>query len=262
MPISDGLRVTVKPLSSITASLASAVSAPPEISAPAWPMRLPGGAVTPAMKPTIGFFMLSLAQRAASASSGPPISPIMMTASVSGSSLNRLHHVDVLQAVDRVATDADGARLAEADLGELGRRLRTVSVPERLDDADAALAVDVARHDADLDFIGGDEARAVGAQQQRLLATLGFLGLHAVAQFEHVADGDAFGDADGQVQVGLDGLPDGGGSARGRHVDHADRGAGLSLAASLTLAKMGMPSKSSPAFFGFTPATNAALPFA
>ena len=37
------------------ASLASAVSAPPEISAPAWPMRLPAGAVTPAMKPTIGF---------------------------------------------------------------------------------------------------------------------------------------------------------------------------------------------------------------
>jgi hypothetical protein len=70
------------------ASLASAVSAPPEISAPAWPMRLPGGAVTPAMKPTIGFFMWSLHQRAASASSGPPISPIMITASVSGSSLN------------------------------------------------------------------------------------------------------------------------------------------------------------------------------
>ena len=72
----------------MTASLASAVSAPPEISAPAWPMRLPGGAVTPAMKPTIGFFMWSLHQRAASASSEPPISPIMTTASVPGSSLN------------------------------------------------------------------------------------------------------------------------------------------------------------------------------
>ncbi len=34
-PISDGLRVILKPHSSITASLASAVSAPPEISAPA-----------------------------------------------------------------------------------------------------------------------------------------------------------------------------------------------------------------------------------
>jgi len=51
-------------------------------------MRLPAGAVTPAMKPTIGFFMLALHHCAASASSGPPISPIMITASVSGSSLN------------------------------------------------------------------------------------------------------------------------------------------------------------------------------
>ena len=34
------------------AILASAVSAPPEISTPAWPMRLPAGAVTPAMNPT------------------------------------------------------------------------------------------------------------------------------------------------------------------------------------------------------------------
>jgi len=76
-----------KEYGTMMASLASAVSAPPEISAPAWPMRLPGGAVTPAMKPTIGFFMWSLHQRAASASSGPPISPIMITASVSGSSL-------------------------------------------------------------------------------------------------------------------------------------------------------------------------------
>jgi hypothetical protein len=54
--------------------------------APAWPMRLPGGAVTPAMKPTTGFFMLDLTHRAAVSSSEPPISPIMITASVSGSS--------------------------------------------------------------------------------------------------------------------------------------------------------------------------------
>ena len=49
LPSSEGLRVMTKPDSSMMASLASAVSAPPEISAPAWPMRLPGGAVTPAM---------------------------------------------------------------------------------------------------------------------------------------------------------------------------------------------------------------------
>ena len=61
LAISDGLRVTVKPHSSMMASLASAVSAPPEINAPAWPMRLPAGAVTPAMKPTIGLLHVGLA---------------------------------------------------------------------------------------------------------------------------------------------------------------------------------------------------------
>jgi hypothetical protein len=55
--------------------------------APACPIRLPGGAVTPAMKPTTGFFMLSFTQRAAVSSSVPPISPIITTASVCGSSL-------------------------------------------------------------------------------------------------------------------------------------------------------------------------------
>src|SRR5690606_27151790 len=65
LPISDGSRVVRIPQASMTSSLASAVSSPPEISAPAWPIRFPGGAVTPAMKPTTGFFMLSLAQRAA-----------------------------------------------------------------------------------------------------------------------------------------------------------------------------------------------------
>ena len=67
---------------------------------------------------------------------------------------------------------------------------------------------------------GGDETRAVRAQQQGFLAASSNLGLHLVAHFEHVADGDAFSDADRQVQVGLDGLPDRGGRACGRHIDH------------------------------------------
>jgi hypothetical protein len=39
-------------------------------------MRLPGGAVTPAMKPTTGFFMFFFTHSAAVSSSEPPISPI------------------------------------------------------------------------------------------------------------------------------------------------------------------------------------------
>ena len=57
LPISAGLRVTLIPHSSITASFSCAVPLPPEMIAPAWPMRFPGGAVTPAMKPTTGFFI-------------------------------------------------------------------------------------------------------------------------------------------------------------------------------------------------------------
>src|ERR1700730_3629791 len=55
--ISERLRVVLIPHSSMTASFSLAVPLPPEIMAPAWPIRLPGGAVTPAMKPTTGFFM-------------------------------------------------------------------------------------------------------------------------------------------------------------------------------------------------------------
>src|SRR5207237_1902171 len=89
-PISAGLRVTLIPDASITASFSCAVPLPPEMIAPAWPILFPGGAVTPAMKPTTGFFMCCLTQRAAVSSSEPPISPTMITASVWGSSLNSL----------------------------------------------------------------------------------------------------------------------------------------------------------------------------
>ena len=48
------------------------------------------GAVAPAMKPAIGFLQCSLIHSAASSSAEPPISPIMMMPSVSGSALNIL----------------------------------------------------------------------------------------------------------------------------------------------------------------------------
>src|SRR3546814_11131998 len=54
---------------------------------------LPGGAVRPAMKPTIGFLRPFLASSfrncAASSSAEPPISPIMMIDCVSSSARNR-----------------------------------------------------------------------------------------------------------------------------------------------------------------------------
>ena len=68
-------------------TFSAAVPLPPEMIAPACPIRRPGGAVRPAMKETTGFFRFAAIQAAASSSALPPISPIMMTASVSGSSL-------------------------------------------------------------------------------------------------------------------------------------------------------------------------------
>ena len=80
------------PAASMAAILDSASPLPPEMIAPAWPMRRPGGAVRPAMKPTIGFLRPRLASSlrncAASSSAEPPISPIMTIASVCWSARN------------------------------------------------------------------------------------------------------------------------------------------------------------------------------
>jgi hypothetical protein len=75
------------PACSSAAYFSFAVPLPPEMIAPAWPMRRPGGAVAPAMKPTTGFLTFFWMNSAACSSALPPISPIMMIPSVSGSLL-------------------------------------------------------------------------------------------------------------------------------------------------------------------------------
>lgn len=49
LPMSARERTVFTPASCRAANFSSAVPLPPEMMAPAWPMRLPGGAVTPAM---------------------------------------------------------------------------------------------------------------------------------------------------------------------------------------------------------------------
>src|SRR5271169_3262362 len=88
-PISAGDFATLRPAFSMAAIFSAAVPLPPEIIAPAWPMRRPGGAVCPAINPTTGFFICILTNSAAVSSALPPISPIMITASVCGSRLNK-----------------------------------------------------------------------------------------------------------------------------------------------------------------------------
>src|SRR6185437_8371969 len=58
LPRAAGESDTAMPARFIASILSLAVPVPPEMIAPAWPMRRPGGAVEPAMKPTIGFLTL------------------------------------------------------------------------------------------------------------------------------------------------------------------------------------------------------------
>ena len=84
-PTSAGLLATVIPACSQAAIFSFAVPFTPEIIEPACPILLPGGAVCPAINPTTGFFSCSFTNAPASSSAVPPISPITMISSVSGS---------------------------------------------------------------------------------------------------------------------------------------------------------------------------------
>ena len=79
--------MTAMPAASKAAIFSAAVPLCPLMMAPAWPIRRPGGAVCPAMKPTTGFLTFAFTNSAAFCSSVPPISPIITMTSVPGSSL-------------------------------------------------------------------------------------------------------------------------------------------------------------------------------
>src|SRR5919106_2909522 len=86
---SVGDSATRKPAASSASTLEAAVPAPPEMIAPAWPIRFPSGAVRPAMKAAFGMSRRgSPAHAAAVSSAAPPISPMRTMASVSSSSAN------------------------------------------------------------------------------------------------------------------------------------------------------------------------------
>ena len=59
------------PAADIAAIFSSAVPVPPEMIAPAWPIRFPGGAVRPAMKPTTGLVTCALMKAADCLTGGP-----------------------------------------------------------------------------------------------------------------------------------------------------------------------------------------------
>src|ERR1700733_6901262 len=129
-------------------------------------------------------------------------------------------HFDEVGALDRIAADADGGGLAKTDLRGLEYRLVSQRAGAR-DDADFAGFENIARHDADLTFARGHDARAVRPNETRFRAAQRALDL------DHVEDGNAFGDADDKRDLGRDRLADRIRRARRRHIDDASVTAGF-----------------------------------
>ena len=128
--------------------------------------------------------------------------------------------VQVLQAVDRVAADADASRLPKPQLRELMDCLVSEGAGAR-DHADRAFFVNVAGHDADFDFVRGDDAGAVGANQDRLGRA------HCGAHGYHIERRNAFGDAHDDFDPGGERFFDRGGGERRRDINHRHVGAGF-----------------------------------
>ena len=133
--------------------------------------------------------------------------------------LEELQHVDEVHAAHGVAADADAGALAEPDVGGLEHGLVGEGSGAR-HDADTALLVNEAGHDADLAFLRRDDARAVGADEARARGSEHRLHPH------HVIHRHALGDAHRQLDAGIGGLQNRIRGACRRHVDHAGRGAG------------------------------------
>ena len=133
--------------------------------APAWPIRLPSGAVRPAMNAAIGTpRRCSPAQAAASSSADAADLADQHDRVGLGVGREELEHVEERGADDRVAADPDARRLADARVGHrldglVGQR------PRARDDADAPLAVDGARDDAHFRPTRRCRAGAVRADQ-------------------------------------------------------------------------------------------------
>ncbi len=146
---------------------------------------------------------------AASSSAEPPISPSIMIAWVSGSFWNSGEAVDEVRSGDRVATDADTGRHADAALLQLVERL----VGERsgaAHDADVRAVgggqlCDLTGGDADVALAGADDAGAVRAEQARVRE----LALQPVVGECLVLGGDALGDAHHEADSGLGCFEDG-----------------------------------------------------
>src|SRR5215212_198092 len=135
--------------------------------------------------------------------------------------LERGDHVDEAGARDRVAADADDARVAEPALRELVADLVGQRARPR-DHADVALLEERGGDDPDVRLPGREDARAVGADEPD-----GGIAREVVVDAQLVVGGDALGDGDDQRDAGVLGLEDRVGGEAGRDEDHRGVRAGL-----------------------------------
>src|ERR1043166_526284 len=124
-PIRAGEGDTLIPADSIAAIFDSASPLPPEMMAPAWPMRRPGGAVRPAMNPTIGFLRPRSAQQNRRRAPPPAAADLADHHDRLGRLVGEEHleDFDELGALDGIAADAGRGRLPQALTARLVDRL-------------------------------------------------------------------------------------------------------------------------------------------
>src|ERR1700753_3395112 len=97
------------PAASMAAILSSALPLPPEMMAPAWPIRRPGGAVWPAQNPTPGFFPRFLTDDAANFAHHDDGVGIRIF-------VEEVQRIQKMGSDDGIAADADAGGLADAQV--------------------------------------------------------------------------------------------------------------------------------------------------
>ncbi len=132
--------------------------------------------------------------------------------------VEQAQRIDMSGADNRIATNADGCRLADAALRELVHRL----IGQRAGaghNAHRTLFMNTAGHDADFCFAGRNNAGAVRTDEPRLR------GLELGPHLHHVQRRNAFGDADDERNARVLRFKNGIGGKRRRHKNHGRVGA-------------------------------------
>ena len=133
--------------------------------------------------------------------------------------LKELQCIDEVSTLYRVAADTYSSGLAKACLGQLEGSLIGQGAGAG-NNAYMALLVDVARDNAQLCLVYGQDTRAVRADQAGLLAS------HVSTNLDHILNRHMLGDADYQIQACLNALHDGVSSEARRYEYYGSGSAG------------------------------------